>query len=81
MANARFSQIFESKGDTMTLLCLLRAWNVRWEIGLSIAGQFKVSLTRVSLGLMSRIVCCGAPLLLLAALLLKCSFELRVAAR
>jgi hypothetical protein len=59
----------------MTLLCLLRAWNVRWEIGLSIAGQFKVSLTRVSVGLMSRIVYCGA------ALLLKCSFELRVAAR
>jgi len=56
-------------------LCLLRAWNVRWEIGLSIAGQFKVSLTRVSVGLMSRIVYCGA------VLLLKCSFELRVAAR
>lgn len=74
-ANVRFSQIFESKGDTMTLLCLLRAWNVRWEIGLSIAGQFKVSLARVSLGLMSRIVYCGA------ALLLKYSFELRVAAR
>jgi len=62
----------------MTLLCLLRAWNVRWEIGLSIAGQFKqfkVSLTRVSVGLMSRIAYCGA------ALLLNCSFELRVAAR
>jgi len=59
----------------MTLLCLLRAWIVRWEIELSIAGQFKVSITRVSVGLMSRIVYCGA------ALLLKCSFELRVAAR
>jgi hypothetical protein len=44
MANGRFSQIIESKGDAMTLLSLVRAWNVRWEIGLSIAGHCKVSL-------------------------------------
>jgi len=42
-ANVRFHQIFESKGDTVTLLCLLRPWDVRWEIGLSIVGQCKAS--------------------------------------
>jgi len=38
------SQICESKGDTMTLLCQAQATDVRWEITLSIAGQFKASL-------------------------------------
>lgn len=42
-ANVGFGQIFEIKGDTMRLLCLVWARNVRWEIGLSITGHSKVS--------------------------------------